>query len=59
MGQQLQDFSATDGNDEMSFTVVSQSIPKSATFEMFISLPIVFVFKLLWYLLYIVFVFVA
>ena len=58
MGGQLQDFCATDGNDEMSsgrFSA-SQSIRIDATFdfEMFISLPIVFVFKL-----YIIFVFVA
>ena len=37
----------------------SQSIRSDATFDIFISLPIVFVFKLLLYLLYIVFVFVA
>ena len=61
MGGQLQDFCATDGNDEMSsgrFSA-SQSNRLDATFEMFISLPIVFVLKLLLSLLYIVFVFVA
>ena len=61
MGGQLQDFCATDGNDEMSsgrFSA-SQSNRIDATFEIFISLPIVFVFKLLLSLLYIVFVFVA
>ena len=61
MGGQLQDFCATDGNDEMSFGrfSASKSIRKDAIFEIFISLPIVFVFKLLLYLLYIVFVFVS
>ena len=50
MGGQLQDFCATDGNDGMSSGrfYVSQSI--RIDFEMFISLPIVFVFKLLLYL---------
>ena len=54
MGRQLQDFCATDDNDEMSsgrFSV-SQSIRIDATFEIFISLPIVFEFKLLFYLSY-------
>ena len=61
MGGQLQDFCATDGNDEISsgrFSA-SQSIRTDATFDIFISLPIVFVFKFSLYLLYIVFVFVA